>query len=117
MKALITGGAGFVGSNLVQKLQKQGWGLVNIEANAMGTSVVSYNSVGLIDSVSNNDSSLIVKNNSLQELAIAIDKLLANKKIYEKLCISLIKWNNKFLWKKARKLSLSLLESIRKNVY
>ncbi len=90
----------------------EGFGLVNIEANAVGTPVVAYNSPGLVDSVKQNVSGVIVKENLPKSLAEAIIEILDNEKKYKKMQESSIKWSQRFDWNTARKSSLALVEKI-----
>lgn len=88
----------------------EGWGLVNIEANAMGTPVVGYTSPGLIDSINNGMSGYKVYPNTPENLAKNIDELMNNKTKYEKLSESCKIWSKKFDWKNSKKQSLQLIE-------
>lgn len=90
----------------------EGWGLVNIEANAMGTPVVAYNSPGLIDSIKNGVTGIIVDENKPEKLADAADRLMKNNKKYQNLMRGAIKWSKNFNWKKSKKMSLALIEEI-----
>ncbi len=90
----------------------EGWGLVNIEANAVGTPVVAYNSPGLVDSVQNNKSGVICINNTPEELAIAATELIENEEKYRKLQASSISWSKNFSWEKSKALSLNLINDI-----
>lgn len=99
---------------LINPSKREGWGLVNIEANAMGVPVVAYNSLGLIDSVKDQVSGIICKENTPLALAENILYVLNNGKIYSKLVRSSIKWSKQFSWKKSKAKSLSLINSISK---
>ena len=87
----------------------EGWGLVNIEANSVGTPVVAYSSAGLIDSVKNGVSGIICEQNSPQDMAEIIKNLLDNESKYQKLSKSSVSWSKNFSWEKSRKLSLKLI--------
>lgn len=101
---------------LINPSLREGWGLVNIEANAMGVPVVAYNSPGLVDSVKNDQSGIIVCKNNPAKLAETINKILDNKVLFKKLEIGSKKWAEKFSWKISSKESLSLIERlIKKN--
>ncbi|OGE16344.1 hypothetical protein A3F00_02360 [Candidatus Daviesbacteria bacterium RIFCSPHIGHO2_12_FULL_37_11] len=97
---------------LVNPSIREGWGLVNIEANSVGTPVIAYKSAGLIDSVKNGLNGLICNQNSPEELANKVLSLFNNDKLYMKLSTGGKKWSRKFSWKRSCKLSLKLLESI-----
>src|SRR5581483_7677454 len=90
----------------------EGWGLVNIVANSMGTPVVAYKSAGLVDSVKNNISGVITKKNTPEDLAVITDKILNNKKKYKALREGALIWSSRFNWKNSRKLSLALIQKI-----
>ncbi len=90
----------------------EGFGLVNIEANAMGTPVVAYSSLGLVDSVKNGVGGVLCKRNTPEELAREVSAILKNKSIYEKLRKGGIFWSKKFDWKRSKKLSCDLIDRI-----
>lgn len=91
---------------------REGWGLVNIEANAVGTPVVAYNSPGLVDSVKNSVSGIIINKNSPEEMANAINELLEDKEKYQKLSNTAKKWSEEFDWKRSKNISLTLINKI-----
>lgn len=63
----------------------EGWGLIVTEANAVGTPACVYNVGGLRDSVKHNKTGLVTKENTPEELAENIQKLLGNTEGYTKL--------------------------------
>lgn len=93
---------------------REGWGLVNIEANAMGVPVVAYNSKGLIDSVRDGVTGIICKQNTPQHLAKEVTNLLKDAPKYKGLSDNAVKWSKEFTWKKSAKKSLDLIESLQK---
>ena len=97
---------------LINPSVREGWGLVNIEANSVGTPVVAYKSAGLIDSVKNGLSGLICNKNTPEELTIKILSLFNNDKLYLKLSTGGRRWSSRFSWERSCKLSLKLLEGI-----
>ena len=97
---------------LVNPSIREGWGLVNIEANAMGTPVVAYRSQGLIDSVKEGKSGIICTTNSPENLARNIEWLLSDEKRYKKFSFGAVLWSKEFSWEKSKKLSSKLVESI-----
>lgn len=97
---------------LINPSAKEGWGLVNIEANYMGLPVVSYNSAGLVDSVRNNTSGIIIKNNTPENLAKEVFKLTRNKKLLKSLQSGAFKWSKNFSWDYSTKKSLSLINKL-----
>jgi glycosyltransferase involved in cell wall biosynthesis len=71
---------------------KEGWGLVVTEAASQGTPAVVYNVDGLRDSVKDNVTGVIAKQNSPNGLAKAIVALLSSTDQYEKIRTSA--WEN-----------------------
>ncbi len=102
---------------LVNPSIREGWGLVNIEANAMGTPVIAYKSPGLVDSVNNGVSGLFVAENTPQAIADTILRILSDEKKYNKIQTSSINWSRNFNWEKSRKLSLSLIDRVVNSEY
>lgn len=97
---------------LINTSAREGWGLVNIEANAMGTPVVAYNSPGLIDSVKDGYSGFICKANFPDSMKTAIIKLFSSNIAYNKICKSAVQWSQNFQWKFSTKLSLRIIQSL-----
>ncbi len=91
---------------------REGWGLVNIEANACGVPVVAYNSPGLIDSVKNGVSGIIIKKNTPDELANEVVRIFEDKGLYMELQKGALQWSRMFSWEKSRSLSIALIEEI-----
>lgn len=90
----------------------EGWGLVNIEANSVGTPVVGYNVHGTRDSVLNGKTGLLVDKGDYRSLAEDTLKLVRDKAKYERFQKNAIKWSRKFTWEKATEKSLELIESL-----
>jgi len=78
----------------------------------MGVTIVAFNSQGLIDSVKNNVSGLIVKKNTPGELAKEIEKLFNNPSLLRKLHEGALRWSKRFSWSISRQLSLKLISRI-----
>src|SRR3989338_1316285 len=100
---------------LINPSIREGWGLVNIEANAMGTPVVAYKSPGLVDSVNDGRSGLLCKENTPKDIAKMVTMLLENNKLYTNLQKGAVEWSKRFSWEKSKKLSLDLIERIDEN--
>ena len=79
---------------------REGWGLVNIEANSVGTPVVGYNTQGTKDSVKNNKTGFLVKLGDVQGLANRVEQLVLDKNLYQKVSQECLNWSKKFNWKK-----------------
>jgi glycosyltransferase involved in cell wall biosynthesis len=97
---------------LINPSVREGWGLVNIEANTFGVPVVAYKSAGLIDSVKNGVSGLIIKKNTPEELAKGVIKILNDSKRYQNLRAGAISWSKNFSWDKSCQKSLSLFKKL-----
>lgn len=97
---------------LINPSVREGWGLVNIEANSMGTPVIAYQSAGLIDSVKDHQSGIICKHSTPMELSQMIEEVIKDKNLYKILQNGAFEWSNKFSWEQARKLSVVLINKI-----
>lgn len=97
---------------LVNSSVREGWGLVNIEANSMGTPVVAYSSPGLVDSVKDGVSGVLCKENTPQALAQEVFSLLTNSKRLDNIRRTAVLWSKRFSWEKSKKQSLKLIESL-----
>lgn len=97
---------------LVNSSVREGWGLVNIEANSMGTPVIAYKSPGLVDSVKDGISGVFSKSNTPITLANAVVALLEDKSWYLKISETSKNWSKNYSWERSVKLSLSLICSV-----
>jgi len=100
----------------VNPSSKEGWGIVNIEANYFGTPVVGFDVYGVRDSIKDGYSGYLAKSysgfvNSLRSLLI--DE--ASVKCFEENCK---KWSKNFKWEKTVKVFENEIEKdlIKKNV-
>jgi len=97
---------------LVNPSVREGWGLVNIEANAVGLPVIGYNVSGMKDSVKNGKTGILVNSGDYGAIAENILKLISDKDRYSSFQKSAISWSKKYSWDKATKESLELVESL-----
>jgi glycosyltransferase involved in cell wall biosynthesis len=77
---------------------REGWGLVVVESNAMGTPVVAYNVPGLRDAVRDGENGVLVKENSPTALAASAISLLKDSKMLNELSINALEFSKKFSW-------------------
>lgn len=91
---------------LINPSVTEGWGLVVIEGSAMGTPTIGYNVHGLRDSILNKKTGILCQENTAENLALNVLKLLDNKILYNRICSNSIKWSQKFSWRKSTSLSL-----------
>jgi glycosyltransferase involved in cell wall biosynthesis len=80
---------------------KEGWGLIVTEANSQGTPGIVYDVDGLRDSVRNNKTGLITKQNNSQHLANSVVKLLTNQKRYNSITTSAWLWSKHITFDKS----------------
>lgn len=96
---------------LINPSVREGWGLVNIEANAMGIPIAAYNSPGLVDSVKDGFNGIICKQNTPREMARNVIEILDDKN-YSSFSQNSIKWSKKFSWEKSCKISNKLIQEV-----
>lgn len=99
---------------LINPSIREGWGLVNIEANAAGTPVVAYNVPGCRDSVKHNETGILSEPGDDRSLALNALKLVNNPENYKKFQEKAILWSQKFSWQKATTKSLNFIEHLLK---
>jgi glycosyltransferase involved in cell wall biosynthesis len=97
---------------LINPSVHEGWGLVNIEANAVGTPIVAYNVHGIRDSVQNGKTGILVEKGDYRSLAQELLKLVKDEVRYKRFQENAKKWAVRFTWEKATKMSLELIESL-----
>ncbi|MEO0288658.1 MAG: glycosyltransferase family 4 protein [candidate division WOR-3 bacterium] len=88
----------------------EGWGIVNIEANALGTPVISSNVLGLKDSVKDGFSGLLYEYGNIEQLAEKILTLLKNREKLKQMENDAKKWAKNFDWEKTNNLSEDFIE-------
>jgi glycosyltransferase involved in cell wall biosynthesis len=89
---------------------KEGWGLVVLEAASQGTPAVVYNVPGLKDVVQNDNTGILLSENSSEELALQTISLYKDKKRYSLFQKNGKKWVSSLHWKDVTEKSLELLE-------
>lgn len=82
---------------------KEGWGIVNIEANSLGTVVIGSNVGGIKDSVIDKKTGLLFEYGNPRDLAEKLQRMLKNKNLREKMEIEGKKWAKNFSWDRAIK--------------
>lgn len=91
---------------------KEGWGMVVLEAAAVGTPSVVYNVPGLKDVVQNGKTGIVIENNSPQKMAEAALRLLRDQKQYRQFQKNGKVWAKSFTWPDAIHKSLRILRSV-----
>jgi len=82
---------------------REGWGLTNIECNAVGTTVVAADSPGLRDSVKDGVTGLLYPYGNIESLATKLLMILDDEKYRQKLEQEALKWAQNFDWDIAAK--------------
>lgn len=82
----------------VNTSSKEGWGIVNIEANHFGTPVLGFNVYGVRDSVKDGVSGLLATD--YEDFVNKLEALVSNKVAIESISGSCKKWADNFGWDK-----------------
>lgn len=91
---------------------REGWGLVNIEANTMGTPVVGYRVPGVCDSVIDGKTGLLSVFGDHDALAKNALELLNNEALYSRISRASLNWSKQFTWAKSTEKSLRFIKSL-----
>ena len=91
---------------------KEGWGLTVVEANACGVPVVASRSPGLVDSVRDGQTGLLVEHGSVEQLAGKLVEILVDRGLRERLSAGAIEWAQQFSWDKCGALSAGVIEEV-----
>ena len=98
----------------VNPSSKEGWGIVNIEANYAGTLAVGSNVGGIKDSITNGKTGLLFERENYKELAEKIEMLIKDDKLRKKLDDGGLKWAQNFSWDVKAKQYLYALKDVKK---
>lgn len=91
---------------------KEGWGLTVIEANACGTPVISYKVPGLMESIIDDKTGILVPYGNVKLLSNAILKIISDNEYRDKLSRDAIKWAKNFNWIKTANETLKIIEKV-----
>jgi glycosyltransferase involved in cell wall biosynthesis len=83
---------------LVNPSVREGFGLNIIEANALGTPCVAYDVPGLRDSVKNQETGLLAKAGSVEDLTTKINDVLEDESLREELSKAALIYSRSFSW-------------------
>lgn len=97
---------------LINTSIREGWGIVVLEAAAMGTPTVAFDVPGLRDSIQNNKTGVLSKDLSLEELASKVQLLLSDKEKYDQMCKDAVLWSKKFTWERSVRESSELIRRV-----
>ena len=89
---------------------KEGWGLTVVEANACGTAVVASRSPGLVDSVKDGVTGLLVPHGDAIALAQAVTRVLEDEALRARLEAEGRTWAATFTWERCADEAHAVLE-------
>jgi glycosyltransferase involved in cell wall biosynthesis len=89
---------------------KEGWGLTVVEANACGTAVVASRSPGLVDSVKDGETGILVPHGDARALAQALERVLTDVPLRTKLEAQGLAWSKTFTWERCADEAYAVLE-------
>jgi glycosyltransferase involved in cell wall biosynthesis len=89
---------------------KEGWGLTVIEANACGAPVVASRSPGLVESVRDGETGILVPHGDPEALAGAITRLLEDPSLRRTMAEAGIRWARGFTWERCYRESRAVIE-------
>lgn len=89
---------------------KEGWGLTVIEANACGLPVVASRSPGLIESVRDGETGILVTHGDVPALADALVRLLRDRGLRLRMAAAGIAWARTFDWETCYRDSRAVME-------
>ncbi len=90
---------------------REGWGMVVIEANAMGTPAIGYKVKGLQDSIKDGDTGILVS--GCEAMALKVLEHWTDRQKYYKLCKQALEWAREFSQKKTRQDFMTYLDEER----
>ena len=91
---------------------KEGWGLTNIEANSVGTTVVAANSPGLRDSVKDGETGYLYPYGDIDQLAERILRIFKDEALRKRLESGALQWAERFNWDNAAREFDSLIQQV-----
>jgi len=89
---------------------KEGFGLTVIEANAHGVPAVGFDVQGIRDSIRDGYSGLLVHEHTTEALASAIERLVSDDALRERLSKSAVEWARRFSWDNVSDVIARLIE-------
>lgn len=97
---------------LIHPSLAEGWGINVIEANAVGTPSVAYNVGGLRDSIQQEKTGILTRENTMQHLVEEVSRLITDKRLYDFLSKNAKRWSYTFSWGKSSIKSLNFLKKL-----
>jgi glycosyltransferase involved in cell wall biosynthesis len=97
---------------IVNPSMKEGWGIINIEANACGTPVIAANVPGLRDAVQHGESGLLYDYGNVAALANALRQILLDHSLYRHLQQGAITFAQRFDWNVSARAMIMEMEQV-----
>jgi len=97
---------------LVLPSQREGFGLVIIEANACETPVVATDAPGLRDSIIDGETGLLVPYGDVEALAEAVLMALTDGETRKRLALDATEWSKRFNWNRTAQEFIEILEGV-----
>ncbi len=91
---------------------KEGWGLTNIEANAVGTPVIAADAPGLRDSVRHHETGFLFPWGDIDALTERLLQILTDDELAARLTRGGLEWAGRFSWDKTAREVESLLKEV-----
>jgi len=91
---------------------KEGWGLTNIEANAVGTPVIAADAPGLRDSVRHDETGFLFPWGDIDSLTDCLLKILRDRELADRLTQGGLAWAKTFSWDKTASEVEALLKDV-----
>lgn len=86
---------------IINTSPKEGWGMVNTEAQRCGTPCITFDSPGLKETVKDGFSGFIIKYGNWEEMAEKVIYLIENNDLREKMYRNAFEWSKNFDWDKS----------------
>lgn len=90
----------------------EGWGITAVEANAAGKAVVGTQIRGLAEAVVHNQTAILIEPDSIDQLASAMDLLVANEDTRKRLGSGGREWAKKFSWRSIAEEQLAFYRTV-----
>lgn len=97
---------------LVLPSQREGFGLVVIEANACGTAAIATDVPGLRDAVAKDETGIFVPYGNIRALTAAVERMLTDEELRERLSRNAVKWAKRFSWDRTATEALSVIRKV-----
>ena len=97
---------------VVNPSMKEGWGIVNVEANACGTPAVAADSPGLRDSVVNRETGELYPYGDIAALSERLIRILCDNELRDRYRSNALTFAQSLTWEKTAQITLATLDRI-----